>query len=178
MEHTRKKISEVCEEVEQMLIKKNLSYGDSAINPIRIFATSLPLEQINVRIDDKLNRIMNRRGYKGDDDELDLIGYLILKQVARRLQSADKNPEGLSETKKEQCTCGRTNKLSEGFRKPDYLTPKRKGVCKCSERTEQGVDTKDNERYVTSGRPISSCVDSGKGNTNCSSNRLNYRQSV
>jgi hypothetical protein len=33
------------------------------------------MEQLNVRIDDKLNRIKNKKLYAGDNDEDDLIGY-------------------------------------------------------------------------------------------------------
>lgn len=80
----------VCDEIKHFLIDKNKAYGDSAINPIRIFAKSDAIEQINVRIDDKINRFLQGNKYPGDDDELDLIGYLILKRVAIK---AAKNKE-------------------------------------------------------------------------------------
>ena len=79
------RISTVCDEVKALLIAKNRAYGDSAINPVRIFSRADAAEQINVRIDDKLSRIA--RGTETDkvaeDTELDLIGYLILKRVQR-----------------------------------------------------------------------------------------------
>jgi len=71
-----------CMDVARMLIDKNISYGDSAISPNRIFAQSDSIEQIKVRIDDKLNRIKNNQGFAGDNDIDDLIGYLILLKVA------------------------------------------------------------------------------------------------
>jgi hypothetical protein len=42
------------------------------------------MEQLNVRIDDKLNRIKNKKLYAGDNDEDDLIGYLLLKKAKKR----------------------------------------------------------------------------------------------
>jgi hypothetical protein len=63
-----------------LLIKKNLSYGDSALNPVRIFSKADPLEQLRVRIDDKLSRLA--RGHEIDEDTLlDLIGYLVMLKI-------------------------------------------------------------------------------------------------
>lgn len=78
------KILNQCLEVAEMLIKKNISYGDSALNPIRLFAASDSVEQLKVRIDDKLNRIKNAQGFAGDNDIDDLIGYLILLKIATK----------------------------------------------------------------------------------------------
>jgi hypothetical protein len=71
-----------CHEIAQLLIEKNISYGDSALSPNRIFAQSDNVEQLKVRIDDKLNRVKNNQGYAGDNDVDDLIGYLILLKIA------------------------------------------------------------------------------------------------
>jgi hypothetical protein len=76
------KIITECLEVAEMLVKKNVSYGDSALNPMRLFAQSDSVEQLKVRIDDKLNRIKNSQGFAGDNDIDDLIGYLILLRIA------------------------------------------------------------------------------------------------
>jgi hypothetical protein len=76
------KIITECLEIAEMLIKKNVSYGDSALNPMRLFAQSDSVEQLKVRIDDKLNRIKNSQGYAGDNDIDDLIGYLVLLRIA------------------------------------------------------------------------------------------------
>lgn len=80
-------ISEECRAVEAMLLAKNAAYGDSAVNPVRIFSHADPEEQIRVRIDDKLSRL-SRGAAAGEDTELDLIGYLILLRVARRVRRA------------------------------------------------------------------------------------------
>ena len=70
-----------CVEVANLLLKKNIAYGNSALNPIQIFAKIPPGDQIDVRIDDKLNRVKNGSSYAGDNDILDLVGYLVLKLV-------------------------------------------------------------------------------------------------
>ena len=79
-------IAQVCDEIKEMLIAKNKSYGDSALNPVRVFSTSDSVEQLHVRIDDKLSRITRGGSYVGDNDLDDLIGYLILLKVARELK--------------------------------------------------------------------------------------------
>jgi hypothetical protein len=76
------KIMRTCLEIMEMLIKKNISYGDSALSPVRIFAQSDNVEQIKIRIDDKINRIKNNQGFAGDNDIDDMIGYLILLKIA------------------------------------------------------------------------------------------------
>jgi hypothetical protein len=77
-------IRAACEEVQTMLLEKNRAYGNSAMDPLRIFSRADAVEQLNVRIDDKLSRIARGGEFAGDDTELDLIGYLVLKRAARR----------------------------------------------------------------------------------------------
>ena len=71
-----------CEALTELLLAKNKAYGDSALNPIRIFSTANPQEQLRIRIDDKLSRIARGSEFPGDDTLLDLAGYLILLSVA------------------------------------------------------------------------------------------------
>ncbi len=82
-EDTPKKIAFICDEIKEMLISKNEKYGDSALKPCRIFSRSSSSEQLMVRIDDKLNRIMKGDGILMDDEDVinDLIGYLILLKI-------------------------------------------------------------------------------------------------
>ena len=82
-------IGPVCDEIKDMLITKNKSYGDSALNPVRIFSISDNIEQLHVRIDDKLSRITRGGAFIGDNDIDDLIGYLILLKIARELNHVD-----------------------------------------------------------------------------------------
>lgn len=79
----QKAIAEVCDEIKELLLEKNRKYGNSALNPCRIFARSDRLEQIRVRIDDKLNRIKNEQWNEDEDVVKDLIGYLVLYTVAQ-----------------------------------------------------------------------------------------------
>jgi hypothetical protein len=68
--------------VADTLLEKNAAYGNSAGNPMRVFSNSDRVEQLRVRIDDKLSRI-----YRGEeahktavpeDTIKDLVGYLAL----------------------------------------------------------------------------------------------------
>jgi hypothetical protein len=77
-------IAEACDELKAMLLMKNRAYGNSAIEPLRIFSKASPREQINVRLDDKLSRIA-RGEAAGEDPKWDIVGYLILDRVADKL---------------------------------------------------------------------------------------------
>lgn len=72
-------IGKACDDMRGFLIDKNVAYGNSIFEPIRKFSKADVLEQINVRIDDKLNRIFQGKEYPGDDTLKDLAGYYILK---------------------------------------------------------------------------------------------------
>ena len=80
---TQDKIRKVGQEVIDLLIEKNESYGDSALEPANVFADGSAVDNLCARIDDKLMRIKTQgfRGY-GEDNVKDLIGYLILLKIA------------------------------------------------------------------------------------------------
>ena len=88
---TQKLISKTCDEVKELLLTKNREYGNSAMEPINVFSGIDSEEQIKVRIDDKLSRIKQVRQLDKlaihEDTEKDLIGYLVLLQVSRELNS-------------------------------------------------------------------------------------------
>lgn len=83
MTNTVNDINRACNEIKELLMEKNLAYGDSALDPVRIFSKADPSEQIRVRIDDKLSRFSKGKEYPGDNDINDLIGYLILLKIAK-----------------------------------------------------------------------------------------------
>lgn len=87
----QKLIAEECDAVKELLLAKNREYGNSALEPIGVFSAFDATEQIEVRIDDKLKRIQTTRDMDStaihEDTEQDLIGYLILLRVARRLRT-------------------------------------------------------------------------------------------
>lgn len=72
----------VCLGVARFLMHKNKAYGDSALKPMRVFSKASPIEQLRVRMDDKISRL-SRGESAGEDAELDLLGYLVLLLVAR-----------------------------------------------------------------------------------------------
>lgn len=80
-------IESECESLKQLLLEKNRKYGNSAIEPKRIFSNANPVEQIKVRIDDKLSRIANQQEDDDEDAAIDLAGYLILLKVAKHFHS-------------------------------------------------------------------------------------------
>jgi len=80
---TENSITQVVLGIEKMLIEKNRAYGDSALEPVRIFSKAQTIEQLYVRIDDKLSRVEGGHEYPGDDTIKDLIGYLVLLLIAK-----------------------------------------------------------------------------------------------
>ena len=93
MTKTQEEISAVCNDIKELLLYKNKQYGDSALNPSRIFSKASAVEQILVRIDDKLNRIQKGAGLVGEDEDViqDLIGYLVLLKIGLKHQQAKTN---------------------------------------------------------------------------------------
>jgi hypothetical protein len=82
----RSLISATCDEIKSLLLEKNAKYGNSALEPARIFSRADPVEQIRVRIDDKLSRIRTTGEAASDEDTArDLCGYLVLLLVAKKL---------------------------------------------------------------------------------------------
>ena len=93
MTKTQEEISAVCNDIKELLLYKNKQYGDSALNPSRIFSKASAVEQLLVRIDDKLNRIQKGAGLVGEDEDViqDLIGYLVLLKIGLKHQKAKTN---------------------------------------------------------------------------------------
>ena len=92
MSDSEMKISGVCDDIKELLIHKNRKYGNSALKPCRVFSKSSAVEQLLVRIDDKLNRIMQGAGLLANDEDVvnDLIGYLVLLKIG---MNDEKNQE-------------------------------------------------------------------------------------
>lgn len=75
-------VHRVTGKIADLLIAKNKAYGDSALNPVRIFSKASRIEQLNVRIDDKISRIQRGTDFGDEDTVRDLIGYLVLRLIA------------------------------------------------------------------------------------------------
>ena len=58
---TQLKIIQMLDRIESLLIEKNRKYGDSALTPTRVFSQASTIEQLKVRIDDKLSRIRSNQ---------------------------------------------------------------------------------------------------------------------
>lgn len=84
-------VRQVANEIADMLIEKNASYGNSALDPVRVFSRADPMEQIYVRIDDKLSRIKRGSAYKSEDTINDLIGYLVIMKVKNRMEANERS---------------------------------------------------------------------------------------
>jgi hypothetical protein len=73
--------------IREMLINKNIKYGNSALEPLGVFSQLSAKEGLLVRIDDKLKRIKNGSLEKDDEDVInDLIGYLVLLKIQDKVK--------------------------------------------------------------------------------------------
>lgn len=84
----RLEIASVCDQIKELLLEKNAKYGNSALEPVRVFSKDTPVNQLLVRIDDKLSRIKRGAGLLASDEDVinDLIGYLVLLKIALKQQ--------------------------------------------------------------------------------------------
>lgn len=88
------KVSSYLLEIRELLITKNLKYGNSALEPLRVFSKLSAKEGLLVRIDDKLKRIKNGSLEKDDEDVInDLIGYLVLLKIQTQEERYKRNRE-------------------------------------------------------------------------------------
>ena len=70
-------ITEAVNSLRDMVLEKNKRYGDSALNPIRVFSKLSAEESLKTRLDDKISRIKNSDELRKNDCA-DAIGYLVL----------------------------------------------------------------------------------------------------
>lgn len=79
-------IKNQCDLISQMLVAKNEQYGDSVFKPMRIFSKVDATQQLRVRIDDKISRLIRGNDSIESDEDIidDLIGYLILLKIQMR----------------------------------------------------------------------------------------------
>jgi hypothetical protein len=90
MNNTEQQIANVCNQIKALLLLKNKAYGNSALEPVRIFSKNDSIDGLLVRIDDKLSRIKNTGVTSETEDTLmDLIGYLVLLKVQMNKKDAD-----------------------------------------------------------------------------------------
>ena len=78
----QEKIKVKCDEIRDLLLQKNNSYGNSVFNRGVLFDVD-PMYAIQARINDKLNRMKNKNSFLSDNDLMDVTGYFILLQVLK-----------------------------------------------------------------------------------------------
>jgi len=83
-------VTEVLDNLKTVLLVKNKKYGNSALEPIRVFSKASSTEQILVRLDDKLSRLANQQANEDEDVTLDLLGYLVLLSISNKELSSRK----------------------------------------------------------------------------------------
>ena len=81
-----KQVYIITDALAELLISKNKKYGNSALNPVRVFSKANTTEQLLVRIDDKLSRLRTQSITEDEDVLEDLLGYLILLKIALKEQ--------------------------------------------------------------------------------------------
>ena len=87
---TQRKIAELTEAIRDLLLYKNQKYGDSALNPKKIFYKGDARNSILIRLDDKLGRIMaNADATPRINDVADIIGYCTLLLISMGATQSD-----------------------------------------------------------------------------------------
>ena len=87
---TQRKIAELTEAMRDLLLYKNQKYGDSALNPKKIFYKGDARNAILIRLDDKLGRIIaNTNDTPRINDIADIIGYCTLLLISMGATQSD-----------------------------------------------------------------------------------------
>ena len=84
MKNFEEDLDSVLDNIKILLLEKNASYGNSALEPINAFSKASSAESIRIRIDDKINRMIrgNMTMENEKDTIIDLMGYLVLLSIA------------------------------------------------------------------------------------------------
>ena len=77
------KVRAILSEIGDTIIAKNEQYGNAALEPVRIFSKASATEQIKVRMDDKISRLVRGNGEGDEDAQADLLGYIVLLKIAQ-----------------------------------------------------------------------------------------------
>lgn len=88
--NTQEKIKNILNGMIDLLLYKNQKYGDSAINPKKIFYKGDSTNSILIRLDDKLGRVMSNTEEKPRvNDVADIIGYCTLLLISMGVTADD-----------------------------------------------------------------------------------------
>ena len=87
---TQQKIKDILSGMTDLILYKNRKYGDSAINPKKIFYKGDSTNSILIRLDDKIGRVKSNTEEKPRvNDVADIIGYCTLLLVSMGITSED-----------------------------------------------------------------------------------------
>jgi hypothetical protein len=87
---TQRKIREITEAMKDLLLYKNQKYGDSAINPEKIFYKGDSTSSILIRLNDKIGRVKANPDDKPRvNDVCDIIGYCTLLLISMGVTAED-----------------------------------------------------------------------------------------
>ena len=87
---TQQKIHEILGAMKDLLLYKNQKYGDSAINPKKVFYKGDSTNSILIRLDDKIGRVMSNTEEKPRvNDVCDIIGYCTLLLISMGVTAED-----------------------------------------------------------------------------------------
>ena len=76
--------------IRDLLLDKNQKYGDSALQPKRVFYKGDAVNSILIRLDDKIGRIMaNTENTPRINDVADIIGYCTLLLIGMGVKPED-----------------------------------------------------------------------------------------
>jgi chromatin remodeling complex protein RSC6 len=78
--NTQEQIDTLFNNFSDFLKEKNKRYGDSVINPVKIFSKVEPTNKACIRLDEKLQRIINSDELRKNDVS-DTFGYLALLMI-------------------------------------------------------------------------------------------------
>ena len=79
-------IAAKCDEIKDLLLRKNESYGNSVFENDHVYSDATPGQAVRIRIDDKLQRIKNQKSFENEDTKLDVVGYMILELIISDLE--------------------------------------------------------------------------------------------
>tara|TARA_R110000787_G_scaffold21786_2_gene63942 strand:- start:184 stop:465 length:282 start_codon:yes stop_codon:yes gene_type:complete len=82
-ESSQGKIIRHTDALKKVLVNKNIAYGNSALQGVKVFSKLTSVEALCCRLDDKLGRIKNSGiNDETEDTLMDVAGYIILLQIA------------------------------------------------------------------------------------------------
>lgn len=103
----KEKIDNIINGIKSILKTKNANYGNAAMVPLNAFYKGNSATSISIRIDDKIQRILNSEK-KRKNDIVDLLGYIILFTISKYLKVSwtsdkEKDKEIFSESVDKAC---------------------------------------------------------------------------